>query len=65
MSDGLLIALKALADARRGLLNVIANYNIALTNLERQKGTLLRYNNIVIQGSDDETYLEPYRPIGP
>ena len=37
----------------------------ALVNLERQKGTLLDYNNIVIRGVNEENYLEPAKPIGP
>ncbi len=60
-----LTALQNLAAARQQLIEVLANYNIALVNLERQKGTLLKYNNIVIRGTDEESYLEPYRPIGP
>ncbi len=56
---------ESLAGAREQLLQSLVNYNIALTNLERQKGTLLEYNNVVIQGADDESYLDPYRPVGP
>jgi len=63
--DQVLQAHEALAAARDQLLQALINYNIALTNLERQKGTLLRYNNIVIEGADDESYLDPYRPAGP
>ena len=55
----------ALAGARDGLLTVLANYNIALSDLERRKGTLLLYNNIVIQGGDDESYQLPYQPKAP
>ncbi len=42
-----------LAGARRQLLQAIIEYNIAIANLERQKGTLLNYNNIVIKGLED------------
>jgi outer membrane protein TolC len=35
----------------------IANYNIALERLERAKGTLLRYNNVLLQE-------EPYKATG-
>lgn len=42
-----------LAMARQQLLQALAEYNISLSNLERQKGTLLRYNNIVIRGIRD------------
>lgn len=54
---------EALAGSRDALLQVMANYNVALSNLERRKGTLLQYNNIVIRGADDERYLAPYKPI--
>lgn len=56
---------EALAGTREQLLQALINYNIALSNLERQKGTLLRYNNIAIKGADDESHLAPYRPVGP
>ncbi len=55
---------EALAASRDSLLQVLANYNIALTNLERRKGTLLHYNNIAIRGLDNEKYQAPYRPAG-
>ncbi|UCD29612.1 MAG: TolC family protein [Planctomycetota bacterium] len=54
-----------LADIRSELLNTITNYQISLINLERTKGTLLRYNNISLRGADDQYYQKPYRPIGP
>ncbi len=41
-------ARRALAGTRRALLNAIVDCNIALTDLERAKGTLLQYNNVVI-----------------
>ncbi len=51
---------EALATAREFLAQVIANYNIALVDLERKKGTLLRYNNIVIRGlEDDDAHVGP------
>jgi uncharacterized protein YhdP len=56
---------EALAASRDALLQVLANYNIALSNVERAKGTLLRYNNIVIRGADDETSQAPYRATMP
>ena len=56
---------RRLATQREALAQVLANYNIALINLERQKGTLLEYNNIVVRGTNEERYLEPYRPVGP
>jgi outer membrane protein len=53
----------ALAGARQQLIQVMADYNIGLVNLERQKGTLLRYNNIVVRGVNEEGYVDPYRPL--
>lgn len=53
---------QSLAAARQQLLSAIADYNVDLINLERRKGTLLRYNNIVIRGADDETCQKPYGP---
>ena len=41
--------LEALAAASSSEAAAIANYNISLSALERTKGTLLRYNNIVLQ----------------
>jgi outer membrane protein TolC len=48
---------EALAGSRQALLDTLSNYNISLIDLERKKGTLLRYNNIVIEGVNDEDYL--------
>ncbi|MBP7934433.1 MAG: TolC family protein [Phycisphaerae bacterium] len=53
---------ETLASTRDSLLQVLANYNIALSNLEKQKGTLLQYNNVVIRGVDDKSYEKPYQP---
>jgi len=39
-------AQETLANARRGLLAALVNYNIAIVQLERAKDTLLRYDNI-------------------
>jgi len=41
--------LENLAQAASSEAASIANYNVALSNLERTKGTLLRYNNIVLK----------------
>lgn len=38
-----------LANAERAEAQAISNYNIAISRLELSKGTLLRYNNIVLQ----------------
>jgi hypothetical protein len=43
-----------LANNRLTLLNVLVEYNIALATLERDKGTLLEYNNVVL--IDDEPF---------
>jgi outer membrane protein TolC len=50
---------EALASAREQLITLVINYNVAIVNLERQKGTLLRYNNIVLEGVDN--YSERFR----
>jgi outer membrane protein TolC len=41
-------SLRNLATTRRAMLRALIDYNIALIDLERAKGTLLEYNNIVI-----------------
>lgn len=56
-------AYDSLSLSRRGLLDSLVRYNVSLSNLERQKGTLLDYNNIVIRGADDLKQETPYRPV--
>jgi outer membrane protein len=46
--DNELGAVERLAAARSTLMQVIADYNIAVVALEKAKGTLLQYNNIVV-----------------
>jgi len=41
-------ARQGLANERRTMLNAMVSYNIAIIDLERAKGTLLRYNNVAI-----------------
>ncbi len=41
-----------LADAKRTLLNAVVDYNIAVIQLERAKGTLLEFNDIILPPSD-------------
>lgn len=53
-------AYEALAGSRSQLLDTLVKYNVALINLERQKGTLLEYNNIVIRGPENPNEPEPY-----
>jgi len=53
----------ALQISRRALLDSLVNYNVALVNLERAKGTLLDYNNIVIRAAENDSGMNPYRPI--
>ncbi len=48
-----------LADARRSENTALANYNIAIYKLEEAKGTLLRYNNVIL--AEDE--LPPIRGL--
>jgi len=47
--DRKLRAQAAVADAQLSEARSISAYNVALSQLERAKGTLLRYNNIVLQ----------------
>jgi outer membrane protein TolC len=46
-------ARRGLASTRRGMLQSLVDYNLAIVDLERSKGTLLRYNNVVIPGEAD------------
>jgi outer membrane protein TolC len=39
----------SLAQANQAEAEAVANYNIALSDMEKAKGTLLRYNNVVLQ----------------
>jgi outer membrane protein TolC len=39
----------ALAEARRTEINARVSYNVAISALERAKGTILRYNHVVLQ----------------
>jgi len=41
-------ARQSLANARRAMILAMVEYNIAIIDLERAKGTLLNYNNVVI-----------------
>jgi len=41
----------ALAEARRNEARAIAAYNVSIARLERAKGTLLKYNNVVLDQS--------------
>ncbi len=41
-------ARRSLASSRRAMLAALVDYNIAIMDLERAKGTLLEYNNVVI-----------------
>ncbi len=42
-------ARQGLAGARRALIQLMVEYNIAIVDLERAKGTLLTYNNIAVK----------------
>jgi outer membrane protein TolC len=46
-------ARQSLASARRAMIGAMVDYNIAVIDLERAKGTLLEYNNVVIPLGDD------------
>ena len=43
-----LSAIEQLANTRQRLVQVIVDYNLAVVQLERAKGTLLEYNNVVV-----------------
>ena len=44
-------AIQGIASSRRSLLLSLQNYNVAISRLERAKGTLLDYNNVVVGNS--------------
>lgn len=46
-------ARQGLANARRAMVSAMVEYNIAIIDLERAKGTLLTYNNVVIPQDGD------------
>lgn len=46
-------ARQSLANARRAMLAAMVDYNVAIVDLERAKGTLLNYNNVVIPDTGD------------
>jgi outer membrane protein TolC len=48
-----------LAEAQRIEAQSLANYNISLAKLEKAKGTILRYNNIIME---QDWYPRPYAP---
>ncbi len=57
-------AQEELATAQREEANAIASYNIAIQKLERAKGTLLRYNNVILeQNPEMPRMLKGYGPI--
>ena len=58
-SDLKLRALDQLADARVRQAQATADYNLSLAQYEQSKGTLLRYNNIVLKESDADGRLNP------
>lgn len=56
---------EALAGAREALVRSLANYHLGLINLERQKGTLLHYNNVVIEGIEAADHTRRFEALGP
>jgi len=56
---------EALAGAREALVRSLANYHLGLINLERQKGTLLQYNNVVIEGIEAADHTRRFEALGP
>jgi|CXWL01.1.fsa_nt_gi outer membrane protein TolC len=55
-------ARQSLAGARRAMLGAMVNYNIAIADLERAKGTLLQFHNVIIP---DETARDAAPTEGP
>jgi len=56
-----------LAESKRQEATAISNYNIAIARLEKAKGTILRYNNIIMNEENDIWNLpstSPHRPRG-
>ena len=56
---------EALAGAREALVRSLANYHLGLINLERQKGTLLHYNNVAIEGIEAADHTRRFEALGP
>jgi outer membrane protein TolC len=54
-----LSAVEQLANNRTTLLQVLMDYNVAIIKLERDKGTLLEYNNVVVSERPPD---EPQQP---
>lgn len=48
----------ALAESQQSEAEAVANYNIALSQLELSKGTILRYDNVVLQEDPLKTEVE-------
>ena len=51
--EELCVRLEQVANTRRTLLQVITDYNVAIVQLEKAKGTLLEYNNVVVTDEPD------------
>jgi len=43
-----LSGIEDLSNTRRNLLQIVTDYNVGIADLERAKGTLLRYNNVTV-----------------
>lgn len=52
--DSELSAIERLAGARRALLGVVVDYNVSIVAMEKAKGTLLDYNNVVVTDEPPE-----------
>ncbi len=56
-------ARQSLADSRRRLLLAMVQYNVAMIELERSKGTLLKYRNVYIPTLEESrTIQRPFTP---
>lgn len=54
---------EALAQAERAEAQAISNYNVAISRLELAKGTLLRYNNILLT-EEDTPFVKTFGKFG-
>ena len=46
-------ARRSLAGARRTLIRVMVDYNVSIISLEQAKGTLLRYDNVILKTAEE------------
>jgi len=59
----LLLAQRALVDALKDEQQAVTEYNVALADFERQKGTICRHNNVAISEGPLPAHIEAYTAI--